>query len=243
MKSLKKIPWSPLRLLAIVVVLGCLMSFASYRNNARRVGKIDIHIDHPEQPFITAETVNKLLIEKHGVTLSKHKVDLVLNNLERTIRNLPSVKNAEVSVLLDGRLQVEVTQRLPVGRVFVGQRSYYVDAEGATMPLSDTYTAHVPLVYTETRRIEHPAVGQLLACIQKDSFLKTNITSVTVLDGTRFVLGVRDQTCRVYVGKLWQLERKFNNYKAFYQKAMKDGSIRQYKWVNLVFSNQVVCVK
>lgn len=243
MKSLKNFPWLPFRLLVFVVGLGVLMSFAKMKNDQRKVLNINIKIDHPEQPYLTVESVNKLLIEKYGAITSQHKVDLVLNNLEHTIRRLPAVQSAEVYLRLDGQLQVDVTQRLPVGRVLLGERSYYVDQTGATMPLSDTHTAHVPLVYAANAHLDHKALGQLLAFTQKDAFLKTNIAGVEVLEGSRFVLLLREQSSKVYVGKAIRLKDKMNNYKAFYQKAVADGSISTYKWVNLIFDKQVVCVK
>ena len=45
------------------------------------------------------------------------------------------------------------------------------------------------------------------------------------------------------VGKVQDLESKFNNYKAFFQKASKDKSLETYKIVDLRFRGQVVGTK
>jgi cell division protein FtsQ len=39
------------------------------------------------------------------------------------------------------------------------------------------------------------------------------------------------------------LEKKINNFKAFYQKAFKDKILDSYKVVNLKFDKQVICTK
>ena len=48
---------------------------------------------------------------------------------------------------------------------------------------------------------------------------------------------------QIEFGKMVQVENKFNNYKAFFQKAIVDRSLTKYKKINLRFSHQVVCTK
>jgi len=47
----------------------------------------------------------------------------------------------------------------------------------------------------------------------------------------------------VDLGEANKLENKFNNFKAFYGKARKDGTLGKYSSVSLEFSNKVVCTK
>jgi cell division protein FtsQ len=47
----------------------------------------------------------------------------------------------------------------------------------------------------------------------------------------------------VNLGNVEDLEEKFKNFKAFYVKAMKDRSLKEYAVVSLEFNNQVVCTK
>ena len=44
-------------------------------------------------------------------------------------------------------------------------------------------------------------------------------------------------------GNLNQLDKKINNLKVFYQKALKEKTLKKYSKVNLQFENQVVCTK
>jgi len=45
------------------------------------------------------------------------------------------------------------------------------------------------------------------------------------------------------LGKPIHVEQKLRNYKAFFLHAVKDTLIREYKEVNLMFEEQVVCKK
>jgi cell division protein FtsQ len=44
-------------------------------------------------------------------------------------------------------------------------------------------------------------------------------------------------------GTLTNVEQKFKNYKAFFQKAVLDSSLYKYKKIDLRFTEQVVCTK
>jgi cell division protein FtsQ len=44
-------------------------------------------------------------------------------------------------------------------------------------------------------------------------------------------------------GKIINAERKFKDYKAFFQKAVLDSSLYKYKKIDLRFTKQVVCTK
>ena len=58
-----------------------------------------------------------------------------------------------------------------------------------------------------------------------------------------FTLKTRSLDFEIFLGSLDHLNKKINNLKAFYQKAMKDQTLTNYKKVNLQFENQVVCTK
>jgi len=54
---------------------------------------------------------------------------------------------------------------------------------------------------------------------------------------------MRTYDFEVVVGTTKDLDKKMNNFKAFYQKAKKDKLLQTYKTVNLHFDQQVVCTK
>jgi cell division protein FtsQ len=53
----------------------------------------------------------------------------------------------------------------------------------------------------------------------------------------------RDYEFKIFFGKPINVDKKLKNYKAFYKHAIKDTLIKNYKSVNLVFTEQVVCKK
>ena len=57
------------------------------------------------------------------------------------------------------------------------------------------------------------------------------------------ILKTRVLDFEIVLGNLDKLDKKINNFKAFYQKAKEDKSLNKYSKVNLQFENQVVCTK
>ena len=79
--------------------------------------------------------------------------------------------------------------------------------------------------------------------INKDDFLSKNITGAQIMPSGNVVLTNRSYDYKIVFGKPKNEERKLKNYKAFYHQAIKDTLIKNYKEVNLMFIQQVVCKK
>src|SRR4249920_830236 len=121
-----------IQLIAILGLVVFLYSFTSKRNENRKISKPAIEILDAENPFVTNEMVNKLLIESFGGTSSIQKDKLDLKNIERTINKHSMIDNSEVYVSVDGKLETIVKQKTPIARVFNDNTSFYIDYKGGT---------------------------------------------------------------------------------------------------------------
>ena len=111
------------------------------------------------------------------------------------------------------------------------------------MPLSDNYTARVPIVTGEIDSVDKDKLRGLLCYINNDGFLKKNIIGVEVYATGGMRMKSRGYDYDILFGRPINIEKKFNNYKAFLQEAVRDTLIEQYKTINLKFTQQVVCTK
>ncbi|MEO8517426.1 MAG: cell division protein FtsQ [Flavobacterium sp.] len=232
-----------IQLIAILGLVVFLYSFTSKRNEHRKISKPLIEILDAENPFVTNEMVNKLLIESFGGTSTIQKDKLDLKNIELTINKHNMIDHSEVYVSVDGKLETIVKQKTPIARVFDDNTSFYIDYKGGTMPLSSNFTARVPLVYGDiNNRYSKDCVG-LLQLIYNDDFLKKNIIGLKILPDGSVIMKNRNYSYDIVFGRTIYMDRKFNNYKAFFQKAVQDTLIDSYKLINLKFTKQVVCTK
>lgn len=149
-----------------------LYSFTSNRNSHRKLKKSEVIFVGENNNFVKQESVNKLLIENSSDVKSIAKDELNLNKLENSINAHPMIQKSEVFVSVDGVLKAVVQQKTPVARVVDEQGSFYIDYEGNTMPLSDNYTARVPLISGENNLKNKKKLSEILKMIYDDEFLK-----------------------------------------------------------------------
>ncbi|WP_372917487.1 cell division protein FtsQ/DivIB [Salegentibacter sp.] len=227
--------------LFLLVLVGFLYGFAEHRHKSRKISEVNIEFIEDENLYITEEAVNKLLIQNNLELTSIDKETLDLNRVEILLNNHDMIENAEVYLNLDGKLKADISQRKPIGRA-VGNSSFYLDRKGEVMPLSPYYSARVPLLFGfDDENVSE--VYPLVNYIKNDKFLTQHITGINRLNSGKIELEMRKLDFSVYFGKVEDIPLKFNNFKVFYKKALKDDKLDTYKKVNLQFGNQVVCTK
>ncbi len=240
---MKLFNWTNIRLVLMFALVIFLFSFTSNRNNNRKLSKSVVVFVGNSAPFVNQETVNKLLIEnnKDAKSIGKDKLDL--NRLEKGLNAQEMIEKSDVFVSIDGVLKAVVKQKTPIARVFDGYDSFYIDYEGNTMPLSTNFTARVPLVSGEINKKNSGELAELFRLIYDDAFLKKNIIGVQIMPNGSLKMLNRNYNYQIDFGGTVRMKAKFNNYKAFFQKAVLDSSIHKYKTIDLRFAQQVVCTK
>ena len=235
--------WSNIRLILMFALVVFLFSFTSIRNKNRKLTKSMVIFVDNSSPYIKQETVNKLLIENKTDAQSIRKVKLDLNKLEKSINSNQMIEKSEVFVSIDGILKAEVKQKTPVARIFNEEGSFYIDYQGNIMPLSEEFTARVPIISGDINNVNKDDFSKLLRFIYNDDFLKKNIIGIQITAVGSLKMQTRNFNYEILFGKSINMERKFNNYKAFFQKAVVDSSLYHYRKINLTFTQQVVCTK
>lgn len=237
------VKWSNVRLILMLGIMAFLYSFTSMRNKQRKIAKSEVVFVDDSSPFIKQESVNKLLIENKTDAQSIHKVKVDLNQLEKSINSNPMIEKSEVFVSIDGVLKAVVKQKTPVARVFSDDSSFYIDYQGNIMPLSDEFTARVPIISGDINKVNKKVFSKLLRYVWHDDFLKKNIIGMQISEAGSLRMQNRNFDYEILFGKPMNIERKFQNYKAFYQRTVADSSLFRYKSINLTFTQQVVCTK
>ncbi|QKX05330.1 hypothetical protein HN014_10505 [Aquimarina sp. TRL1] len=225
--------------LFLLIVL--LYAFTTARNHERKIEEIKVEFIEEQSPYVNETMVNKLLIQNQNRATSVGKEILALNKVEKQLDQHEMIQNSDVYLSVDGKLKVSIRQRTPIARVDA-VTPFYVDTKGEIMPLSNNYSAHVPLVYNVSER-EVSEIFPLLKEIREDEFLKKHVVSVYRNRQGNYELGFRVYAFKVNFGKAENLKSKVSNFKAFYKKAIKDKNLKEYRTISLQFRNQVVCTK
>jgi cell division protein FtsQ len=240
---MKKINWHTVRLVFIILFIIFLYSFSLKKNSERKINKIEVKFESNENMFLTHEMVNNLLIQNLGNAsrIQKDKVDL--STLENSLNHHEMIEKAEVFSTIDGFLNTRITQKTPILRVISDDDSYYLDSKGNKISLSTNFSARVPLVIGEISKEKSKPYLFLFDQIKRDEFLSKNITGAQIMPSGNVVLTNRSYDYKIVFGKPINVADKLKNYKAFFQHAIKDSLIKNYKEVNVMFTHQVVCKK
>jgi cell division protein FtsQ len=240
---MRRINWHSVRLVLVIFTMIFLYSFSSKRNSERKINKIEIKFESNENMFLTHQMVNNLLIQNLGDAsrIQKDKVDL--NTLENTLNHHEMIEKAEVFSTIDGFLNTRITQKTPILRVISDDDSYYLDRKGDRISLSTNFSARVPLIVGEISKEKRKSYLNLFNEINNDDFLSKNITGAQIMPSGNVVLTNRSFDFKIAFGKPINVKKKLKNYKAFFHHAIKDTLIKEYKEINLMFTQQVVCKK
>lgn len=240
--KLFKTEW--LRLLLVFTVLFFLYGFSHSRSQSSVLKDQKIVFkDKEELYFLNQEMVNKLLIQNNFTSkiVTKDKVDL--RDIEDFLDSHENIDKSEVYMTVDGIFNVEIVQKKPLVRVINDDFSYYIDTKGGFVPLSDNYTARVPLVLGEIDEDQWESYMQFFGVLGSDDFFKKNIIGVKVLTNGELVLKNRNFRFDILFGQPKNISNKLLKYKAFFNKAVQDSTLNRYKSINLKYAQQVVCAQ
>ena len=142
---MRRINWHTIRLILIIATMIFLYSFSLKRNSCRKINKIQVNFEGQENMFVTHQMVNNLLIQNFGDAkrIQKDKVDL--NTLETILNEHEMIEKAQVFSSIDGVLNAQITQKIPIVRVIANNESYYLDSKGNRMSLSENFMQSIDL--------------------------------------------------------------------------------------------------
>jgi cell division protein FtsQ len=237
-----KINWNYIKFFCLIISITGLYAFSNHRNAHRPIKDLKIVFEGENNLYLSQDMVNKLLIQNYGSILNEDKEKVVLNTVEKVIEAHDMVKSAQVYLTIDDKLTSKIFQRQPIGRVN-GNTTFYLDEDGKSMPLSELHSARVPIITGKITGKSLDDVFEILKFINQDDFLRKNVIGIHIESDERYQLKFRVEDFIVDLGDVGDLARKFKNFKAFYAKALKDQSLKDYAVVSLEFDNQVVCTK
>ena len=165
--------------------------------------------------------------------------------MEKNIEQHALIKSAEVFVLPNGDLTVNVTPKEPLVRVQnVQGKSYYLDIEGKPFPLSRNYTQRLMVANGNIiDSVDVAVVSKVAKYIYQNEFWKAQIIQLHINENKEIELIPRVGNHIILLGDQEEMEAKFEKLMLFYQKGVQQTGWNKYSTINLKYKNQLVCVK
>lgn len=195
--------------------------------------------------FVTISEV-KSMLDKHKLNPSgKLLTTICTDTLEKVLNTHPLIDQVECYKTPNGKVCVEVAQRIPILRVISSNgESYYIDNKGMPMPQNTKCAAHLPVA---TGKIEKSfsmrELHEFALFLQQNRFWNAQIEQIHVLSDKSVELVPRVGNHTIYLGKLTNIENKLKRVKLFYKKALNQVGWNKYSRINVEFDNQIVCTR
>lgn len=235
----------------VLVTFSCVLFAATKKQAERKIRGVNVTLRNQgeEENFLLAKDVEQLFVTNTNINiLNKSIADLDLNHIERLAEQNPWVKSAEVYVDNNSKLNIEVTQRLPVARVFARDgRSFYIDSSGFEMPLSERY-AYPVTVFTNAPHAANDSVYNtmkkkmvyLSAVLKADSFWDNQITQIEVMQENNFNAYTTIGKQKILLGDTAYITDKLSNLYSFYREVSNKIGWNKYETLDIRYKNQVV---
>ncbi len=240
--KLRSIFW----LIAAALIVTVLV--AAVRNTANTVCKnVEISIVGDAQQFISTNTIAALINESSIKGRLQGEIDL--RDIEKKINQNLWVAKSEVYFSDKNTLKINVTQRVPLYRLFTTAGiSYFVDAENKVLPLSSETITKLPVFTNYTHKINGTAVDSALLApmqylaskIKGDEFWMAQIQQIDIVNENQFEIIPTIGNHVVLFGDTFNTASKLNKLKKYYGKVASVIGFDKYKYLNVKFKDQVI---
>ncbi len=237
---------------AIGAGIAVLLVAAIRKKDAQYCKGIEIEIRGVDNNYFVDKTdiLNSITFIANGNPVGKTVGSFNLRTMERELQKNDWVKSAELFFDNNEILQVIVNEREPVARVFsTTGTSFYIDREGAMLPLSDKFSARLPvftnfpsdkIVLSKMDSALLKDIKSIGLAIQKDSFRMAMIEQVDITPQRTFEMMPKIGNQLIVFGDASAAEEKFAKMELFYKQVMMKAGWSYYSVINLQYKGQVV---
>jgi len=231
--------WNKILLFFVFIFSIGILYASNYFNNNRLIEDIDVVIQPNSSFYISTDSVKNSI--KRYIYTTKDSISI--SKIEDELDKNTFVEKSQVYTMVSHKLFVNVKQKEPVARIITNDSIFYLDKNSNFMSLSKLHSADVPIIFGFNQFSDLDYLTKVSLMIRDDKFLNQNITQIIINDNQEINLKLSGLNTFIELGHNNKLEKKIQNLKAFYNRAIRKNDMEKYKKVNLQFENQVVAVK
>jgi cell division protein FtsQ len=200
--------------------------------------------DSTDRQFLTKDNIVTMLKNAQLYPVGKPLESINTHEMKEKIMESELVSGVSVYKTPSGNIKIEITQKMPILRVFSGHESYYVDESGGTMPANYLYATYLPVANGNIEKsLATTELYKFALFLQKNEFWNNQIEQIYVNTNKEVELIPRIGEHRIILGSFEDFEEKMNNLRLFYEQAIPKVGWEKYEVINLKYKNQIVCTK
>ncbi|RRD79399.1 cell division protein FtsQ/DivIB [Tannerella forsythia] len=233
----------------VAVVLFCYLVFSVILMNGKEEDGVCRQItvvvkDSADRHFIDRKDVLSILKNTSLYPINQRLRDINTEKIERKVADNELIDRVSVYKTPSGNINIEVTQKTPVLRVFSTQGSYYIDEHGHIMPVSPRYATYLPIASGNIEKsFATTDLYKFALFLQKHDFWNNQIEQIYVYPNKEVELIPRVGDHRIFLGSFDDFREKMDHLQLFYEQAIPKVGWEKYRIINLKYKNQIVCTK
>ncbi len=231
--------------------------FHSPEDDRQKCRGVSVNIaDGMTHGFIDNKEVEARMKRAGCYPAGKAMSEVNCRDIEEALLATPFIRTAQCFTTINGIVNVEITQRMPVVRIKSSSGGdYYIDDKNCIMPLSNFVsdiiiaTGSIDSVYA-TR-----CVAPLARAISADDFCRNLFQQINITADKRVELVPQVGNNIILLGQLPSagdtqerenrieeyVKRKMNTLRTFYKYGLSVTGWSRYSVINLEYDNQIVC--
>ncbi len=236
-----------------------LMGFIINKNMNSQLADIKINMyRNSDKGFLTNEDVLDIIMNMD----STEKIiiaDVNTSKVENIITSNPYVDKVDCYVTIDGEMLINIKEKQPIVRIYNKENSScYIDDKGNIFGVSNKFAPRVLIANGYiTNKIENGSnindsiynnshfkdIFILTKLINSSNLLSAQISQIYVNSKGKYDLIPTIGNQLIKFGSLENAEKKIQKLDAYYHKYLKTSIWNNYKTINLIYKNQIVCTK
>ncbi len=241
--------WIALSVGGLTLLIGAMET-----KNAKPCNGYHISIHGAKQgDFVDQKDVLRILNGINGAIKGKPMKEFDLKKMEDGLELHPWIENAELYFDNNRELQIKVTEKEPIARIFtINGTSFYIDSTLDRMPLNEKFTPRLP-VFTSFPSDKKKLRGRdsvlmnevkdISLFLLQDSFWMAEIDQVDINPAKEFEMVPKVGNHTVVFGNGEDIATKFRKLFIFYNDVLTKRGWNTYSAVNLSYKNQVVATR
>lgn len=239
---------------ALVVLVFVLLGAASGKQKEHRCRKVALSVSSTgDVSYIERNDVLRRLAAAAGAPLiNKPITQINLARLEAGLKEHKWVEKAELFFDNNDVLQVRIKERTPVARLFtMAGASFYIDSNGARMPLMPGTAIRLPVVtgFTAAKRLNaddsvvlHDVIT-IVRYINSQPFWKAQLGTLHIRAEGQYEAAPVVGSGTILLGGADNLDQKLKRLMIFYKEVLAKTGFGKYDAIDVQYDNQVVGIK
>ncbi|MCQ2348196.1 MAG: hypothetical protein MJZ65_03300 [Paludibacteraceae bacterium] len=199
--------------------------------------------DSAQRSYLQPEEVHRVLRQNMLYPVGKSMNDVETQRIEEQMLKHDLVRTCECYTIQNGRLCVELTQRVPLLRVVTGGETYFIDTDRKMMPVRADVRVSVLLATGDvSRRMAAEQLSDFAEWLRQDAFWRARIARVHVSGPHSIILKQANNNAEILLGDWNDYAQKLNKLRLWYERS-EAMEMPTYQQLDVRFKGQVIGVQ